>query len=78
VGKGFDSSWVALSVRLVIERIIIIIVPLITSFLLKALLLLVLVINPAMCISVVDDIAQVSIIQIMPLAMLLWLSESVS
>jgi hypothetical protein len=78
VGKGFDSSWVALSVRLVIERIIIIIVPLITSFLLKALLLLVLVIDPAMCISVTDDVAQVSIIQIMPLAMLLWLSESVS
>jgi hypothetical protein len=78
VGKGFDSSWVALSVRLVIERIIIVIVPLITSFLLKALLLLVLVIDPAMCISVTDDVAQVSIIQIMPLAMLLWLSESVS
>jgi hypothetical protein len=78
VGKGFDSSWVALSVRLVIERIIIIIVPLITSFLLKALLLLVLVIDPAMCISVTDDVAQVSIIQIMPLAILLWLSESVS
>jgi hypothetical protein len=71
VGKGFDSSWVALSVRLVIERIIIIIVPLITSFQIKALLLLVLVIDPAMCISVTDDVAQVLIIQIMPLAMLL-------
>jgi hypothetical protein len=52
MGKDFNSSWVApsfrgvLSVRLVIEGTIIVIVPLITSFLLNVLMLLAPVVNP--------------------------------
>jgi hypothetical protein len=52
MGKGFNSSWVApsfrgaLSVRLVIEGTIIVIVPLIMSFLLNVLMLLAPVVNP--------------------------------
>jgi hypothetical protein len=42
-------------VRLVIEGTIIVIVPLITSFLLNALMLLAPVVNLIACISVVDD-----------------------
>jgi hypothetical protein len=58
--------------RFVIEGTIIIVVPLIMSFLLNALTLLVSVVDPAMCISAVDDVTQVSVIPIMPLAALLW------
>jgi hypothetical protein len=80
--KGFDSSWVApsfkgvLSVRLVIEGTIIVIVPLITSLLLDALMLLTPVVNLVMWISLVDDVAQVSVIPIMPLAAILQQSET--
>jgi hypothetical protein len=83
MGKGFNSSWIApsfggaLSVRLVIEGTIIIIVPLITSFLLDALKLLVLVVNPVVCIYVTDDIAHVSVIPITPSVTLLQWSETV-
>jgi hypothetical protein len=62
MGKGYDSSWVVpyfrgvLSVRLVIEGTIIVIVPLITSFLLNALTLLLPVVNLIACISVADDV----------------------
>jgi hypothetical protein len=82
VVKGLDSSWVApsfrrvLLVRLVIEGTIIVIVPIIMSLLLDALKLLALVVNPATCISTVDDVAQVSVIPIMPSVMLLRWSET--
>jgi hypothetical protein len=75
MGKDFDSSWVAptfrrvLSVRLIIERTIIIIVPLFTSLLL--------VINPVTCISIVDDIVQIPVITISPSAVLLRWSQTV-
>jgi hypothetical protein len=83
MGKGFNSSWIvpsfggALSMRLVIEGTIIIIVPLVTSFLLDALTLLVLVVNPVVCIYVTDDIAHVSVIPITPSVTLLQWSETV-
>jgi hypothetical protein len=63
VGKGFDSSWVApsirgaLSVMLVIEGTIIVIVPLIMSLLLDVLRLLAPVVNPSVCISTMDEVA---------------------
>jgi hypothetical protein len=66
MGKGIDSSWVApsfrgaLSVRLVIEGTIIVIVPIITSFLLNALPLLAPVVNPIACISIMNDVTQIS------------------
>jgi hypothetical protein len=83
VRKGFDSSWVVpsfrgvLSVRLVIEGTIIVIVPLITPFLLNTLTLLALVVNLITCISVADDIAQISVILIPPSAAFLQWSETV-
>jgi hypothetical protein len=83
VRKGFDSSWVVpsfrgvLSVRLVIEGTIIVIVPLITPFLLNTLTLLALVVNLITCISVADDIAQISVIPIPPSAAFLQWSETV-
>jgi hypothetical protein len=76
MGKVFDSSWVApsfrgaLLVRFFIEGTIIVMVPLITSFLLNALMLLASVVNPVTCISAVDDIVQVPIIPVPPLATL--------
>jgi hypothetical protein len=82
VGKCFDSSWVvpsfrgALSVRLVVEGTILVIVPLLTSFLLNALTLLASVVNPVVCISVMDDIAQVTVMSILPMAALLRWSET--
>jgi hypothetical protein len=82
MGKGFDSSWVvpsfrgALPVRLVIEVNIIVIVPLITSFLLNTLMIMATVVNPTVHISAVDDITQVSVIRISPLAVLLWWSQT--
>jgi hypothetical protein len=81
MGKGFDSSWVApsfrgvLLVRLVIEGAIIVIVPLITSFLLNTLMLLVPVVNSITCISVADEVAQISVIPIPPSAAFLRWSE---
>jgi hypothetical protein len=63
-------------VRPVIEGNIIIIVTLVVSFLLNALSLLALVFYPVVCISAVDDIAQIMIIRITPPAMLLWWSEA--
>jgi hypothetical protein len=82
MGKSFDSSWImpsfrgVLSVRLVIVRTIIIIVPLVVSFLLHALLLLASIFDPAMRICAVDDVAQVAVIPITPSAVLLWWSEA--
>jgi hypothetical protein len=82
VGKGFDSSWIApsfrgaLLVRLVLEGTIMVIVHLFMSFLLNALTLLAPVVNPDACISIADDIAQVSVIPIMPSATLLRWSET--
>jgi hypothetical protein len=72
MGKGLDSSCIApsfrgvLSVRLVVEGTIIIIVPLIVPFLLNALIF-----DPTVCICVIDDVAQVWVIPIMPSAALL-------
>jgi hypothetical protein len=66
----------ALSVRLVIEGTTIVIVPLITSFLLNTLTLLAPDVNWVTCIFVVDDVAQISVILIPPLAMFLWWSET--
>jgi hypothetical protein len=77
MGKGLDSSCIApsfrgvLSVRLVVEGTIIIIVPLIVPFLLNALSLLALIFDPTVCICVIDDVAQVWVIPIMPSAALL-------
>jgi hypothetical protein len=55
-------------VRLVIEGTIIVIVSLITSFLVNALMLLALVVNPIVCISAADDVAEISVIPFPPLA----------
>jgi hypothetical protein len=63
-------------VRLVIEGTTIVIVPLITSFLLNTLTLLAPDVNWVTCIFVVDDVAQISVILIPPLAMFLWWSET--
>jgi hypothetical protein len=82
VRKGFDSSCImpsfrgALSVRLVIESTIITIATLVASLLLDAFSLLAPVFDLAMCISIADDIVQVLVIPIMPLATLLWSSET--
>jgi hypothetical protein len=59
-------------VRLVVEGTIIVIVPLITSFLLNTLTLL----TPVVCISVVDDVAQISVIPILLSAVFLRWSET--
>jgi hypothetical protein len=67
----------ALSVRLVVEGTIIVIVPLITSFMLNALTLLALVVNLVTCISATDDIVQVTIILIPPSVALLRCSENI-
>jgi hypothetical protein len=63
-------------VRLVIVGTIIIIVPFITSLRLHALSLLASVFYLAMCISSVDDVAQVAVAPIMLLAALLWWSDA--
>jgi hypothetical protein len=63
-------------VRLVVEGTIIVIVPLITSFLLNTLTLLTPVVNPVVCISVVDDVAQISVIPILLSAVFLRWSET--
>jgi hypothetical protein len=64
-------------VRLVIVGTIIIIVPLITLFLLRVLLLLVLVFDLTVCISAMDDVTQVTVVPTMPLAALLWWSDAI-
>jgi hypothetical protein len=82
MGKSFGSSYVApsfrgmLSVRLVIKGTIVVIVSLITPLLLDALTLQAPVVNLAMCISAVDDVAQVSVILITPSVVLLRWSET--
>jgi hypothetical protein len=63
-------------VRLVIEETIVIIVPFIVSFLLNTLSLLAPVFYAAACISIVDDVVQVTAIPIMPSAVLLRWSEA--
>jgi hypothetical protein len=64
-------------VRLVIEGTIIVIVPLITSLLLNALMLLAPDVNPIACISATDDVTQISVILILPSVTFLWWSETV-
>jgi hypothetical protein len=64
-------------VRLVIVGTIIIIVPLIALFLFHALLLSVPIFDPIACISVVDDITQVTVVPTMPSAVFLWWSDVV-
>jgi hypothetical protein len=84
VGKGLDSSCIVPSlgrmpsVRLVIIGRIIVIVPLFTSLLFKALMLLTLVFYPATCIFAADDVTQVSVISVLPSATFLWWSETAS
>jgi hypothetical protein len=62
VGRGFDSSWIAsafgraLSVRLIIIGTIVVIVPLVTLLLFKALALLAPIFDPVACIFAVDDV----------------------
>jgi hypothetical protein len=58
------------------EGTIIVIVPLITSFLLNALMLLAPIVNPVTCISAADDVAQVMVIMIPPSAALHRWSET--
>jgi hypothetical protein len=60
-----------LLVGLVIIGTIVVIVPLFTSLLCKALVLLMLIFDPAACISTADDITQVSIMLVSPSAMFL-------
>jgi hypothetical protein len=80
--KSFDSSWVipsfrgALPVRLVIVATIIIIDPIIVLFLFNALSLSAPIFNPAACISVADDVMQVTIVSPTPSAVLLWWSDA--
>jgi hypothetical protein len=84
MGKGLDSSYIApsfmraLSMRFDIIGTIIVIVPLFTSLLFKALMLLTPVFYPATCIFAVDDIMQVSVIPVSPLATFLRWSETAS
>jgi hypothetical protein len=65
-------------VRLVIEGTIIVIVPLIMSFLLNALMLLAPFVNPVTCISTSDDFTQILVIPIPPSAAFLQWSETAS
>jgi hypothetical protein len=84
MGKCPDSSYIApslkrtLSVRLVIIVTILGIVLLFTSLLFKALTLLTPVFYPAACIFTVDDVAQVSVIPVLPSAAFLRWSETAS
>jgi hypothetical protein len=80
--KSLDSSRIAppfakmLSMRLVIKGTVVIIVPFFTLVLFEALVLLTLVFNPIMCISVVDDVAQISVIPVSSSAVFLRWSET--
>jgi hypothetical protein len=77
MGKRLGSSYIAppfrrmLSVRLVIIGTVVVIVPFFMLLLFKALTLLTLDFNPAACISATDDIAQISVIPILPSVMFL-------
>jgi hypothetical protein len=76
MGKWFHSFTGpsfrgVLSLRLVIEGTIIIIVPLVTSFLFGAVSFLALIFDPARGISTADDVMQVTVIMVSPLAMFL-------
>jgi hypothetical protein len=70
LGECLDSSCITpsfgrtLSVRLVIIGTIVVIVPFFALLLLKMFALLAPVFNPAVCISVVDDVMQITIILI--------------
>jgi hypothetical protein len=68
--------WRMLPVMLVIVWATIIIVPLLALLLLGMLPIFAPIFNPAMCISTVDDIMQVSVIPAMPLIVLLWWSDA--
>jgi hypothetical protein len=59
-----SSFWGTLSVRLVVERTIIIIVPLIVSFLFHSVALLMTVFYPATCISFAENVAHVPLVLI--------------
>jgi hypothetical protein len=84
MGKGFDPSFLtpsfrgALSVRLVIEGAIIIIVHLIVSFLFNTVSFLVATFDPDAGISVPDDVAQVTVIPVLPSAVFLQWSQTTS
>jgi hypothetical protein len=77
VGESFDPAFIVpsfqrmVSVRLIVERTIIVIVPLFALFVLDAVLLLALIFNPIACVSVADNVAQVFVILISSLAALL-------
>jgi hypothetical protein len=77
LGERLDSSCITpsfgrmLSVRLVTIGTIVVIVPFFALLLLKTLMLLMLIFDPATCISVVDDIMQISVIPVSPSAVLL-------
>jgi hypothetical protein len=82
VGKSFDSSFIvrsfrrALSERLVVEGTIIIIIPLVVSFMFNALSLLAPIFNLVVCISVANDVTQVMVILVSSSAVFLWGSEA--
>jgi hypothetical protein len=67
-----------LSVRLVVIGTIVVIVPLFTSLLFKALTLLTLVFDQTMCILAAYDVVQVSVIPVLPSAAFLQWSEAAS
>jgi hypothetical protein len=67
-----------LSVRMVIRGTIVVIVPLFTSLLFKALMLLMSVFNPVTCIFAADNVTQVSVIPILPSATFLRWSKTSS
>jgi hypothetical protein len=82
LGERLDSSCITpsfgrmLSVRLVAIGTIVVIVPFFALLLLKTLMLLMLIFDPATCISVVDDIVQVAVVSATPLDPLLWWSDA--
>jgi hypothetical protein len=65
-------------VRLVIIGTIVVIVPLFKSLQFKALTLLTPVFDPVACISTADDVMQISVIPVLPLATFLWWSDIAS
>jgi hypothetical protein len=83
MGKGFDSFIApsfrgVLSVRLVIERAIVIIVPLVMSFLFGIILFLAPIFDPTVSISITNDVtAQVAVIPVSPSHVFLRWSQTV-
>jgi hypothetical protein len=67
--------WRILPVRLVVVGAIIVIVPLIALLLLITLMISVAVFNPAVCISIADDVAEVTIVPTIPSTTLLRWSD---